>query len=168
MCHYNVGIRRLFITLYSITFVSCGLVQDNDVTNLSDSNGVNLILLGAFCLAFLVVLVLAVFSCGGCEDMSGDVASESHPACGKQSNNYSTVVTDANTSVLMSSHTMGDSANGSIIPPQNLPYSLHPSSTQGFTGYQSSSNTASAPQNEPPPPSYEQANRQSGLAGYGY
>lgn len=165
---FNVDVKRLFITLYTITFVSCGLVQDNYVTNLSDSNGINLIIFGAVCLAFLVVLVLTVVSCGGCEDMSGDVASESHPACGKQSNNYSTVVTDANTSVLMSSHTMGDSANGSIIPPQNLPYSLHPASTQGFTGYQSSSTTASAPQDEPPPPSYEQANRQSGLAGYGY
>jgi hypothetical protein len=69
-----------------------------------------LIILGTICLAFLVVLVLVVMNCGGCDDMSGDVSSENHPACGKQTNNFSPVVGDANTGVLMSSTTMGESA----------------------------------------------------------
>lgn len=133
---------------------------------------ISLIILGVICLAFLVVLVLVVMNCGGCNDMSGDVSSENHPACGKQTNNFSPVVGDANTGVLMSSTTMGESA--SMIHPQNLPYSLQPASAQGFTGYHDV-NISSAPVPgghqpvfEPPPPSYQQVHGQSSLAGYGY
>lgn len=114
--------------------------------------------------------------------MDGDVGTENHPACGKQSSSFSPIVADANTSVLMSSHTMGDNFNSSMIPPQNLPYSLHPGSAQGFTGYQTGyqTNEASAPQAqapllgnqrpvvEPPPPSYEQVRRQDSHPNYGF
>jgi hypothetical protein len=123
---------------------------------------ISLIILGAICLAFLVVLVLVVMNCGGCDDMSGDVSSENHPACGKQTNNFSPVVGDANTGVLMSSTTMGESA--SRIPPQNLPFSVQPATAQGLAGYYSAPQ-ASAPVLEPPPPSYQQVHS---LAGYRY
>lgn len=150
--------------------------SDNSSIETSEST-ISLIILGAICLAFLVVMVLVVMNCGGCDDMSGDVSSENHPACGKQTNNFSPIVGDANTGVLMSSTSMGERA--SMIPPQNLPYSLQPASAQGFTGYHDV-NASSAPQAsapvpaghrpvfEPPPPSYQQVHRQSSLAGYWY
>ncbi|XP_022296611.2 uncharacterized protein LOC111106291 [Crassostrea virginica] len=135
-----------------------------------------------------VTLIVLLIQCGGCVGM--EVSSESHPASGgKAGHAYPTVVTDANTQVLLSSHTLpGDDPYTPGSGGQGLPYSMTPGipSAAGFTGYQSSTPqpTPSAPgwgqtgvgqtyqspgpgvhrsavNNEPPPPSYNDTIRGS-------
>lgn len=136
----------------------------------------------------VMVIILALIQCGGCVGM--EVSSESHPASGaSKGQNYPTsVITDANTQVLMSSHTLpGDDPYQPGNGGQSLPYALNPivPSAPGFAGYQSSP-TQSAPgwgqsgggsaqgyqsvgpgahrpalSSEPPPPSYNESVRGS-------
>lgn len=137
----------------------------------------------------VVTLIVVLFQCGGCVGM--EVSSESHPASGGKTAHPTSVVTDANTQVLISSHTLpGDDPYGSGSGGQGLPYALNPSvpSAQGFTGYQAmpTQPIPSAPGwgesgggqtngyrspgpgahrpamgNEPPPPSYNETIRGS-------
>ncbi|XP_061186339.1 serine/threonine-protein kinase PAK 4-like [Saccostrea echinata] len=136
----------------------------------------------------ILVLIVVLIQCGGCVGM--EVSSESHPAAGTNKGQHypSSVVTDANTQVLMSSHTLpGDDPYQPNNGGQGLPYSLNPTvpSAPGFTGYQSTPTAQPAPGwgqgggpgqgyqspgpgahrpamgSEPPPPSYNDSVRGS-------